>query len=71
MRAFVVEKLAHPSEIILSHGVPEPTPGRGQVLVDVYSVGLNFFDVSKHSHISNQSANRELPDPAIARKIPA
>jgi len=50
MRAFVVQKLGHPSEITLSHGVPEPTPGRGQVLVDVYSVGLNFFDVSKHNH---------------------
>lgn len=46
MRAFVVRELAHPSGINLSHDVPEPTAGKDQVLVDVYSAGLNFFDVS-------------------------
>lgn len=46
MRAFVIQKLAHPSQIALSYDVPEPTAGRNQVLVDVYSAGLNFFDVS-------------------------
>ncbi|EKM80973.1 hypothetical protein AGABI1DRAFT_112678 [Agaricus bisporus var. burnettii JB137-S8] len=44
MRAFVVRELAHPSGINLSHDVPEPTAGKDQVLVDVYSAGLNFFD---------------------------
>jgi NADPH2:quinone reductase len=46
MRAFVVKELTHPSNISLSTDVPEPTAGPGQVLVDVYSAGLNFFEVS-------------------------
>ena len=45
MRAFVVKELTHPSNISLSKDVPEPTAGPGQVLVDVYSAGLNFFEV--------------------------
>ncbi|KAF8161104.1 hypothetical protein B0H34DRAFT_699511 [Crassisporium funariophilum] len=45
MRAFVVNELTHPSKITLSPDVPEPKPGPGQVLVDVYSAGLNFFDI--------------------------
>jgi NADPH:quinone reductase len=45
MRAFVVKELTHPSKISLSTGIPEPTAGPGQVLVDVYSAGLNFFEV--------------------------
>ncbi|KAG6900764.1 hypothetical protein C0993_002188 [Termitomyces sp. T159_Od127] len=44
MRGFVVSDLKHHSQIPLSANVPEPTPGPGQVLVDVYSAGLNFFD---------------------------
>ena len=46
MRAFVVKELAHPSKISLSHDVPEPTPGPEEVIVEVYSAALNFFDVS-------------------------
>ena len=45
MRAFVVKHLTHPSNISLSTDIPEPTAGPGQVLVDVYSAGLNFFEV--------------------------
>lgn len=45
MRAFVVKELNHPSKISLSHGVPEPKANDNQVLVDIYSAGLNFFDV--------------------------
>jgi NADPH2:quinone reductase len=45
MRALVVRQYAHPSEIPLSVGVPVPIPKQDQVLVDVYSAGLNFFDV--------------------------
>ncbi|GLB37042.1 putative zinc-binding dehydrogenase [Lyophyllum shimeji] len=45
MRAFVVSELKHHSEIPVSSNVPEPKAGRGQVLVDVYSAGLNFFDI--------------------------
>jgi NADPH2:quinone reductase len=46
MRAFVVKENAHPSKIILSIDAPKPTPGPGQLLIDVYSAGLNFFDVN-------------------------
>jgi len=45
MKAFVVKELNHPSKISLSTDIPEPTAGPRQVLVDVYSAGLNFFDV--------------------------
>jgi NADPH2:quinone reductase len=45
MRGFVVSELCHPSKIAMSSDVPEPKAGEGQVLVDVYSAGLNFFDV--------------------------
>jgi len=45
MRAFVVKEDAHPSKITLSTNAPEPTPGPDQVLVDIYSAGLNFFDI--------------------------
>ncbi|KAF5385821.1 hypothetical protein D9615_002573 [Tricholomella constricta] len=45
MRGFVVSELKHHSEISLSSNVPEPKAGPGQVLVDVYSAGLNFFDI--------------------------
>lgn len=46
MRAFVIKEHAHPSEIQLTNDASEPTPGPNQVLVDVYSAGLNFYDVS-------------------------
>ena len=40
-----MKELTHPSNISLSTDIPEPTAGPGQVLVDVYSAGLNFFEV--------------------------
>jgi len=45
MRAFEVRENAHPSKITLSLNAPIPIPGPDEVLVDVYSAGLNFFDV--------------------------
>ncbi|KAK7687107.1 hypothetical protein QCA50_009608 [Cerrena zonata] len=45
MRGFVVRELAHPSKISLSYNVPEPTPGPEDVIIDVYSAALNFFDI--------------------------
>jgi len=53
MRAFVVNQLNHPSKIELTKDAPEPKPVPDQVLVDVYSAGMNFYDVSK------------TPDPAL------
>ncbi|KAF7792365.1 hypothetical protein EIP86_003402 [Pleurotus ostreatoroseus] len=45
MRAFVIKKYAHPSKIPLEYSAPDPQPGPDQVLIDVYSAGLNFYDV--------------------------
>lgn len=46
MRAFVINQLDHPSKIKLTKDALEPKPVPDHVLVDVYSAGLNFFDVS-------------------------
>lgn len=45
MRAFVIKQLNHPSKIELTKDAPEPKPAPDQILVDVYSAGLNFYDV--------------------------
>ena len=46
MRAFVIDHYAHPSKRTMSTDAPEPKPASASdVLVDVYSAGLNFFDV--------------------------
>lgn len=46
MRAFLVKQLNHPSKIELTRDAPEPEPVPDQILVEVYSAGLNFYDVS-------------------------
>jgi hypothetical protein len=47
MRAFVVSEHGHPSKIQLTHNAPEPVrkPGSDDILIDIHSAGLNFFDV--------------------------
>jgi NADPH:quinone reductase len=46
MRAFVVDHYAHPSQIPLNENAPAPKPSKDDdVLVDVHSAALNFFDV--------------------------
>jgi NADPH2:quinone reductase len=48
MKAFVIDHYAHPSKHVIAQDVPEPAPAglkSAEVLVDVYSAGLNFFDV--------------------------
>jgi NADPH2:quinone reductase len=45
MRAYVVEEWKHPSKLTLVHDAPEPVPGSEEVVVDIYSAGLNFFDI--------------------------
>ena len=44
----MIEKYAHPSDISLKTDAPEPKLGKDDVLVNVYSAGLNFFDVRVH-----------------------
>lgn len=50
MKAFVVKEFAHHSQIPLTHDFPEPRPkpSSDEVLVEVHSAGLNFFDVSDY-----------------------
>ncbi|KAJ7188200.1 alcohol dehydrogenase [Mycena filopes] len=45
MKAFVVHKHAHPSNIPLTTDWPVPPLNDGEIMVDVYSAGLNFFDI--------------------------
>ncbi len=47
MKALVITEYAHPSKIQLTQDAPEPVPkpGSDELLIDVYSAGLNFFDV--------------------------
>ncbi len=46
MRAFIINEYAHPSKIPVQQDVAEPVPSKNQVIVEVYSAGMNFFDVS-------------------------
>jgi len=45
MRGYMINQYTHPTHLTLSLDVPDPTPGPSEVLVDVYSAGLNFFDI--------------------------
>jgi len=45
MRAFVIIEYAHPSKVPVKQDAPEPKPLKDQVIVDVYSAGMNFFDI--------------------------
>jgi NADPH:quinone reductase len=49
MRGYMINHYAHPKNLTLSLHLPEPTPGPGEVLVDIYSAALNFFDVNTSS----------------------
>lgn len=56
MRAYVINQYTHPKHLALSLNAPEPIPGPGQVLVNVYSAGLNFFDVTSFHHTEGGSS---------------
>ncbi|KIJ18751.1 hypothetical protein PAXINDRAFT_161556 [Paxillus involutus ATCC 200175] len=45
MRAYVVKEWTHPSKLTLVHDAPEPVPEIEEVVVDIYSAALNFFDI--------------------------
>jgi NADPH:quinone reductase-like Zn-dependent oxidoreductase len=49
MRAFVIKQLSHPSKVELTKDTPDPKPVPDRILVNVYSAGLNFYDVSMRS----------------------
>jgi NADPH2:quinone reductase len=44
VRAIVVHEQGGPEKLVLEE-VPDPTPGPGEVLVDIEAAGLNFIDV--------------------------
>lgn len=48
MKALVITEYAHPSKLQLTRDAPEPVPKQGsdELLIDVHSAGLNFFDVA-------------------------
>lgn len=60
MRAFVINQLNHPSKIELTKDAPEPKLVPGGVPVDIYSAGLNFFDVSTRAPCLAASTNMRL-----------
>lgn len=71
MRAFVVKELAHPSKITLNPNYPEPSKvGDDEVLVDVYSSGVNFFDVRTPLFAQNPLVAESFVDFAKSRQIP-
>jgi NADPH2:quinone reductase len=43
MRAVVVDRFMEPSELRVRE-IPEPTPGAGQVIVEVHAAACNFYD---------------------------
>ncbi|EGN99712.1 hypothetical protein SERLA73DRAFT_179859 [Serpula lacrymans var. lacrymans S7.3] len=45
MRAYVVKEWIHPSKLSLTLDAPDPQPGPEDVLVDIFSAALNFFDI--------------------------
>jgi NADPH2:quinone reductase len=45
MKAMIVRELGEPRDKLLPGELPDPTPGPGQVLIDVRAVGGNFADI--------------------------
>ncbi|KAJ7601174.1 alcohol dehydrogenase [Mycena floridula] len=45
MRGFYIQKLGHPSTQTVQSDVPEPVAAPDEVIIDVYSAALNFFDI--------------------------
>ncbi|WWC89477.1 uncharacterized protein L201_004401 [Kwoniella dendrophila CBS 6074] len=46
MKAFQVKEHVHPSKVSVSDiPIPAPDASKGEVLVDIYAAGLNFFDI--------------------------
>ncbi|KIJ39918.1 hypothetical protein M422DRAFT_32520 [Sphaerobolus stellatus SS14] len=45
MKAWQITSYAHPSKLNITLDAPEPKPGPDEVIVEVYSAALNFFDI--------------------------
>ena len=55
MKAVLCKSYGPPENLVLEE-IDAPTPGKGQVLVDIYSTGLNFPDTLQ--------IQRQVPVPA-------
>lgn len=58
MRAIQVEAFGGPESLVLRE-LPEPTPGRGQVVIDVATTNVNFADV--HTRSGHYRRGETLP----------
>ncbi|CAE6448982.1 unnamed protein product [Rhizoctonia solani] len=45
MKAIVIDHYAHPSQQLVTDQAPEPKPAADEVLVEVHTAALNFFDI--------------------------
>ncbi|KAH7339535.1 NAD(P)-binding protein [Rhizoctonia solani] len=45
MKAIVIDHYAHPSKQLVTNQAPEPKPAADEVLVEVHTAALNFFDI--------------------------
>ncbi|EIN11815.1 NAD(P)-binding protein [Punctularia strigosozonata HHB-11173 SS5] len=81
MRAFIIDHYEHPSKLQINANAPEPKPGPSEVVVDVYSAGLNFFDIlqaqGKYQHqppfpfvLGHEFAGRIAKDSPIPKGCP-
>src|SRR6267142_1699970 len=74
MKAFVISEYAHHSKIPLTLDAPDPILEKGSdnLLIDVYSAGLNFFDVcvSPSPLPAGYTIYDLLPDPPSSRPLP-
>ncbi|KAJ7647302.1 hypothetical protein FB45DRAFT_1100393 [Roridomyces roridus] len=59
MKAFVVHRFDHPSQISVTAHWPEPALGKNQIMIDVYSASLNFFDILQAQGL--YQVKRDLP----------
>ncbi|KAG9021632.1 hypothetical protein FRB95_001823, partial [Tulasnella sp. JGI-2019a] len=71
MRGYVIDKYIKPSELKYEHKIPEPTPKHpNHVAVDVYSAGLNYFDILQvQGKYQNQPPFPWVPGSEFAGKI--
>lgn len=70
MKAFVISEYAHHSKIPLTLDAPDPILEKesDNLLIDVYSAGLNFFDVCLSSLLYPPLTNL-LSDPPSTRPL--
>lgn len=73
MRGYVIDHYDHPSKLQLRQDAPEPKPQPEDVVVEVYSAALNFFDVrlSRNLRDPYRVTNILSSDPASAGEVPA